>query len=208
MMFIPLDDKAKDDLFFSPGATLGSFASRIDIAYALGLITPAQKSDLNIIKRLRNAFAHAVKDIRFADPIISAQVRKLSSFVVYEDEARVDLLRRNYIFICYELISALNLAALANAERHLRSLSNLYRRNKFRREKLERRLSELLAARADLVRRMDNADLELGDLAGLKRVEPIGPVDPVPPMSELEPALRHAFRTYIEADLVKTAKPR
>jgi hypothetical protein len=203
-MFIPLGDNDKNDLLFSPGATLGSFASRIDIAYALGLITPAQKSDLTTIKKLRNAFAHAVKDVRFADTIISAQVRKLSSFVNYEGGARVDLFRRNYIFICYELISSLNLATIANAERHARILTNLARRNKHRLKGIERRLS---LAKAGL----NHADIELVNLSSLNWIaadEPVDPADLVPPMSEIEPALRPAVRAAVEAVLMERAKSR
>lgn len=52
-----IEDKEVKNLFkgYSP---LSSFSARIDVAYALGLITAEMKADLNVIRKIRNHFAH------------------------------------------------------------------------------------------------------------------------------------------------------
>lgn len=47
----------KDDLF-SPGRALSSFGSKIALAHRLGLIDNQFRSVLNILRRIRNDFAH------------------------------------------------------------------------------------------------------------------------------------------------------
>lgn len=44
---------------------LGAFSAKIQMAYALKLIGPIVKSDLNIIRAIRNQFAHSRLPIRF-----------------------------------------------------------------------------------------------------------------------------------------------
>ena len=50
----------KDSLFL-PDGILGSFSSKIEMAYRLGLIDLSFKQALDIIRKLRNSFAHAIK---------------------------------------------------------------------------------------------------------------------------------------------------
>jgi hypothetical protein len=44
---------------------MGNFANKIRIAHAIGLITDATRSNLDIIRQIRNAFAHAMRPISF-----------------------------------------------------------------------------------------------------------------------------------------------
>jgi hypothetical protein len=52
-----------DVLFDGVGAPLGSFASRIEISFRLGLISNSVKSVLKIFRRLRNDCAHSPAQI-------------------------------------------------------------------------------------------------------------------------------------------------
>ena len=48
-----------------PNAALGSFGGRVNLAYALGLITKAEAGDLNLLRRIRNDFAHHLHGLSF-----------------------------------------------------------------------------------------------------------------------------------------------
>jgi mannitol operon repressor len=56
-----LKDKVVDDLFDGGNAPLGTFSSRSKLAYTLGLISEAEFHDIDLIRRIRNDFAHDMK---------------------------------------------------------------------------------------------------------------------------------------------------
>jgi DNA-binding MltR family transcriptional regulator len=58
-------------------SSLNRFATRINICFALGLISDDEKHDLNILKEIRNSFAHNLFDCDFLNPDI---VREISNF--------------------------------------------------------------------------------------------------------------------------------
>src|SRR5262249_9673309 len=60
--FIPTADR--NWLFKVPGP-LQAFAAKIELAYALGLIREDTRIELNIIRKIRNEFAHGFKDTSF-----------------------------------------------------------------------------------------------------------------------------------------------
>src|SRR5689334_5106314 len=47
---------------------LATFSSRIQVAYLLDLIEETARKDLDLIRKIRNLFAHARGDLRFRDP--------------------------------------------------------------------------------------------------------------------------------------------
>ena len=59
-----MSDKVQDDLF-GQNAPLGSFSSKIKMAYYMGLISSKSRRDLNIIRQIRNEFAHNSSAISF-----------------------------------------------------------------------------------------------------------------------------------------------
>jgi hypothetical protein len=61
-----------DGLFWDSNAKWGTFYKRIQRASALGLIGPITKSNLDLIREVRNAFAHAMIEVAFTTPEISA----------------------------------------------------------------------------------------------------------------------------------------
>lgn len=60
-------------------APLSSFSSRIDMAYCLGLVDKSEQRDLNLIRKIRNDFAHKFSDISFNAPQIASRCRELSA---------------------------------------------------------------------------------------------------------------------------------
>jgi hypothetical protein len=66
-----LNSKDRARLFEFEGA-LGSFSSRIVVAYAMKLIGPITRSDLDLIRLLRNEFAHSRMPFDFKTPEVRA----------------------------------------------------------------------------------------------------------------------------------------
>lgn len=65
---------------FGHNGALGSFSSRIDFAYLLGLISYATRLNLNLLRKIRNEFAHTASPINFKTPGISSRCNELSGF--------------------------------------------------------------------------------------------------------------------------------
>ena len=67
------------------GQSRGSFDSRIINALAVGLLTQNEHDDLHEIRKLRNAFAHNLRDNSF-DAAKSQQVNSLKTWQIAEGE--------------------------------------------------------------------------------------------------------------------------
>ena len=75
--------KSADDLFKARGP-LATFSARIDAAHAFGLITDSERRDLDLIRQIRNAFAHvslgSLADISFNLPAVRTRCLQLAEF--------------------------------------------------------------------------------------------------------------------------------
>jgi DNA-binding MltR family transcriptional regulator len=71
-----LTEKVSEELFgrFGP---LSSFSSRIDVAYCLGWIGPETYRDLNLLRKIRNDFAHAHEPVTFSDAAVQSRCSEL-----------------------------------------------------------------------------------------------------------------------------------
>ena len=67
-----------EDLFNYTGP-LGTFAAKIKISYALGIISKSTMQNLQIIKTIRNDFAHDHKLIDFSTPKITSNIQNLKT---------------------------------------------------------------------------------------------------------------------------------
>jgi len=70
------DNDLLDILFTSNGA-LQDFSVRIKLAYVLGLIGHGAYADLNILRDVRNAFAHSAHYLSFQNPDVAAMCQRL-----------------------------------------------------------------------------------------------------------------------------------
>lgn len=68
-----LIEKADDDLFNFNGA-FGTFSSKIHVAYALGLIPNNLYKDLDILRRIRNEFAHRAEPTDFTTSCVENRI--------------------------------------------------------------------------------------------------------------------------------------
>jgi hypothetical protein len=76
--FGKLEEGDTNHLFHDPGAPLGGFGSRTDIAFALGLINPVERAVANVIRGIRNQFAHTLAQIDFSHELIIGELAKVS----------------------------------------------------------------------------------------------------------------------------------
>lgn len=78
LLFLSLvEDKKIDKDLFEGTAPLSSFSARIKLAYYLGKISKVCRSDLDMIRGIRNEFAHHAEIISFDDQSIADRCRNL-----------------------------------------------------------------------------------------------------------------------------------
>ena len=102
----------EEALFFRSNAVLSNFHSRIEIARAFGLITLTEYTDLNVIRRIRNTFAHAVIDITFRNKQIAGECRKLSRM-----GRSFTRPRRRYVNVCHSIALSFTKRAITKLHR-------------------------------------------------------------------------------------------
>ena len=78
-------------------APLGTFSSRIDATYALGLISAHEHSECHIIRRIRNEFAHRKHGVTFMDQKIRGLCDTLQSDLPGGREKFKDMPRQIFI---------------------------------------------------------------------------------------------------------------
>ncbi|PSB85546.1 hypothetical protein C5F64_12240 [Photobacterium damselae subsp. damselae] len=83
----------QDPLFNGGNAPLGTFSSKIEMAYRLELIRREWKELLNIFKKLRNDFAHNVEVSNFKIPKVRDQFISLME----KDQHLRDAIKDNFI---------------------------------------------------------------------------------------------------------------
>jgi hypothetical protein len=95
---VDLTPEEHDRLFVGAGP-LSSFSTKIQIAYALGLIGRRTRHDLDAIREIRNAFAHTNLEIGFETPEVAAQcngLHCLSALDEPEDIAKASTPRKKF----------------------------------------------------------------------------------------------------------------
>jgi hypothetical protein len=70
-------DEKESDYIFRFDGPLGSFSSRIEIAYIFGLIDKSVAEQLHLIREMRNACAHSKYKLSFAAPELANVAKRL-----------------------------------------------------------------------------------------------------------------------------------
>jgi hypothetical protein len=65
--FVRLGKGWEDRIFSGGTAPLGTFSAKIRLGYALALFRPSTQKDLDLIRTIRNAFAHTASPVFFSD---------------------------------------------------------------------------------------------------------------------------------------------
>lgn len=87
--FAKLSELEKDEMFYGKRAPLSDFASRIFVAYGLGVISQGERDDLNRIRRVRNAFAHSFIPLTFGHELVVKECEALAYREIRVDDAEV-----------------------------------------------------------------------------------------------------------------------
>lgn len=74
--------KATKDLVEGFNAPLGTFGSRIKAVYAFGLVTDEQFKDMEILRKVRNHFAHNWEGVSFERNDLQSLIGQLSDYTV------------------------------------------------------------------------------------------------------------------------------
>jgi hypothetical protein len=103
----------QEAMFEDARAPLGSFSSRISVAWALGIFGAQMRSRLTIIRHIRNTFAHALVPIDFNEPAIANECTKLPLHDLREPPLPADWseARKRYVTTCY--VDSMDLAGWA-----------------------------------------------------------------------------------------------
>lgn len=72
-----VDDKKVARDMFGQGKAVGSFSTRIDLAYLLGLVSLQDHRDMHLIRKIRNEFGHDHSPIKFTSPKIASRCAEL-----------------------------------------------------------------------------------------------------------------------------------
>jgi len=78
------DEQAIVDSVLRQDGPLGSFSSRIKVAYLLGVITASLYKDLDNMRKIRNEFAHVRRKASFKDQRIKDRCKLLVGAKAYE----------------------------------------------------------------------------------------------------------------------------
>lgn len=98
-----VDDKKIIKRMFDFTGSLGNFSSRLDIACSLGLIAKNIYNDCNIIKKIRNDFAHVSKPMTFNDEPIHSKCLTLSTHGIDNHQRTKALFTRTLMSILLEI---------------------------------------------------------------------------------------------------------
>jgi DNA-binding MltR family transcriptional regulator len=74
---IELSNDEEKRLFHGHGP-ISSLSSRIMMSYALGIFGPITRKDVNVIRDIRNRFAHTLEDLDFETPAIADRIKNLN----------------------------------------------------------------------------------------------------------------------------------
>jgi hypothetical protein len=69
--FIELGSERRESLFKRTGAPLSSFSAKIEVSYALGVISNGIRLGLHLIRDVRNEFAHRIEQVTFDHPDVA-----------------------------------------------------------------------------------------------------------------------------------------
>jgi DNA-binding MltR family transcriptional regulator len=65
------------DALFDANGPLGTFSSKIKLAYSLGLIARTTYKDLDTVRRIRNDFAHSIHKVDFIGSEVSVVIESM-----------------------------------------------------------------------------------------------------------------------------------
>ncbi len=99
------DEETIEKLYERDGA-LGSFYAKIYLGYALGVYDETTRDNLDIVRRIRNAFAHTPQQIGFETDAVKNEIEKLkptTSMELLSEFEKFSESGRKFMSICAEV---------------------------------------------------------------------------------------------------------
>jgi hypothetical protein len=100
-----IDEPKSIDKLFEFSGPLGTFSSRIELGYALGLIGEKAKRDLNFIRKIRNEFAHDFRRSSFNE----SPIREICNEFYYNTPDKSGDRRNDFIATTTGLFAAITI---------------------------------------------------------------------------------------------------
>src|SRR5271165_48520 len=116
IMNLPIKDRDTVAALTERDGALSTFFGKIDLSYALALISSASRNNLHCIRRIRNAFDHAPRPIAFTTEEVSQECSKLRSLKTGRTLSRKIPERIKFIFVCNDLCIFLKEELIADEE--------------------------------------------------------------------------------------------
>jgi hypothetical protein len=104
------NQKGIRELFWSPNGPFSSFDQRIVGVSAINLIGGVTRKNLDVIKNIRNVFAHAMADVEFSSPAISRACDRLqlsSNAQFFVDQEQNCKNKYKYCYACNTIFKVL-----------------------------------------------------------------------------------------------------
>lgn len=92
-------ETARERLFKGSGP-LATFSAKIEIGSAAGILGPRTRGDLNLIRKVRNEFAHFLKPIAFTTPHVMLLCEKMQKSSTRLAPAGIEATRYRFIEAC------------------------------------------------------------------------------------------------------------
>jgi DNA-binding MltR family transcriptional regulator len=83
------DQRTADQVLEDPGA-ISAFGARIELAFLLGLISARERKMLNLIRKIRNSFAHSSRVASFSQSPIKERCLELDAKPILESKTLSD----------------------------------------------------------------------------------------------------------------------
>jgi hypothetical protein len=136
--FVELSSKRREALFDRIGAPLSTFAAKIEIAFAIGIIDDKIRTLINLIRDVRNRFAHRIEALTFDHPDIS---QKIETVAMLNQE---DTIRKRFIMLFHVL--GVTLSGISRDDIRIKPLSETRKHRTYLR-KLFREVRKLIEER-------------------------------------------------------------
>jgi hypothetical protein len=104
---IPMGASHEDNIFGDQRGVLRTLSSKIEMSYAMGLIGPETRGALEIVRKVRNFFAHYTSQVNFDTPEILAECRKIRTPKILREVSDISPImtarnpaKLNYVHVC------------------------------------------------------------------------------------------------------------
>ena len=127
-----IGNKKHLDKVFDFNGALGTLSNKLDLSYSLGIISKTEYDDINIIRKIRNDFAHSYDDIDFDSPKIVSLINNLNlnprpNFATNRQKFTstlffiIGILQHSYknTFVCEEPIRDFSISEIRNSTEFL-----------------------------------------------------------------------------------------